>query len=413
MGSSSRLCLIAAVALSLCAASLAAESFRENFDGEWQNRWVSSEFKGKDEGTWDLSAGKFFGDAEDKGLHTTQDYRWYDISAKMDSAVDNTDKDFVLQFTVKHEQNLDCGGGYIKLMPAKSSKGEDFDAKKFGGDTEYSVMFGPDVCGSATRRVHVIFNYKGENYLIKKEIRPETDTLTHLYTLIVRPDNTYEVRIDNKKVQSGTLYEDWDMLPARRIKDPEAKKPEDWDEREKIPDPTDIKPENWDDVPKQIADPDAKKPDDWDDESDGEWEAPMIDNPEFKGEWKPKMITNPDYKGKWEAPEIDNPDFKDDKELYTVVKGSEYVGFELWQVKAGSIFDHILVTDSVSDAEKEATDVVMPLISTEKKAKEAADEEERKKREEERKVEEAKKKAEADDEDDDDEDEDSSKKEEL
>ena len=27
----------------------------------------------------------------------------------------------------------------------------------------------------------------------------------------------------------------------------------------------------------------AKKPDDWDDEEDGEWEAPMIDNPEYKG----------------------------------------------------------------------------------------------------------------------------------
>lgn len=40
----------------------------------------------------------------------------------------------------------------------------------------------------------------------------------------------------------------------------------------------------------------ASKPDDWDDEEDGEWEAPLIDNPEFKGEWKPKMIPNPDYK---------------------------------------------------------------------------------------------------------------------
>jgi len=29
----------------------------------------------------------------------------------------------------------------------------------------------------------------------------------------------------------------------------------------------------------------------------GEWEAPMINNPEYKGKWKPKMIANPDYKG--------------------------------------------------------------------------------------------------------------------
>lgn len=43
-----------------------------------------------------------------------------------------------LQFQVKHEQDLDCGGGYIKLLPA-SSKGQ---MKDFGGETPYSVMFG-------------------------------------------------------------------------------------------------------------------------------------------------------------------------------------------------------------------------------------------------------------------------------
>ena len=36
---------------------------------------------------------------------------------------------------------------------------------------------------------------------------------------------------------------------------------------------------------------------DWDDEMDGEWEPPMIDNPDYKGEWKPRQIDNPDYKG--------------------------------------------------------------------------------------------------------------------
>ena len=30
---------------------------------------------------------------------------------------------------------------------------------------------------------------------------------------------------------------------------------------------------------------------------DGEWEPPMIDNPDYKGEWKPRQIDNPDYKG--------------------------------------------------------------------------------------------------------------------
>ena len=65
------------------------------------------------------------------------------------------------------------------------------------------------------------------------------------------------------------------------LKDPEAKKPEDWEDNEKIDDPEDTKPEDWD-KPEHIPDPEAKKPDDWDDEMDGEWEPPMIDNPDYK-----------------------------------------------------------------------------------------------------------------------------------
>lgn len=71
----------------------------------------------------------------------------------------------------------------------------------------------------------------------------QDDELTHLYTLILRPDQTYEVKIDNEKVESGSLEEDWDILPPKKIKDPEAKKPEDWDDRAKIDDPEDAKPE--------------------------------------------------------------------------------------------------------------------------------------------------------------------------
>jgi len=69
----------------------------------------------------------------------------------------------------------------------------------------------------------------------------------------------------------------------------------------KIEDPEEAKPEGYDDIPAQIEDPEAEMPDDWDEEDDGEWEPPMISNPDFKGEWKPTMIDNPDYKGPWEV----------------------------------------------------------------------------------------------------------------
>ena len=45
----------------------------------------------------------------------------------------------------------------------------------------------------------------------------QDDELTHLYTLIVRADNTYEVRIDNVKEQSGKLEEDWDFLEPKQV----------------------------------------------------------------------------------------------------------------------------------------------------------------------------------------------------
>lgn len=143
--------------------------------------------------------------------------------------------------------------------------------------------------------MHVIFSYNGKNLLINKDIRCRDDVYTHVYTLIVKSDNTYEVLIDNEKVESGELEADWDFLPPKKIKDPEAKKPEDWDEKPTIDDPNDEKPEDWD-KPEHIPDPAATKPEDWDDEMDGEWEPAMIDNPDFKGEWKPKQIDNPNYK---------------------------------------------------------------------------------------------------------------------
>ena len=36
------------------------------------------------------------------------------------------------------------------------------------GESPYNVMFGPDICGPGTKKVHVIFNHKGKNLLTKK-----------------------------------------------------------------------------------------------------------------------------------------------------------------------------------------------------------------------------------------------------
>lgn len=356
--------------------------FSETFeDGDaYLNRWVESNKKGSEQGKFKLSHGKFYGDAEkDVGIQTSEDARFYGVSAKFDS-FSNEGKTLVVQFTVKHEQKIDCGGGYVKLYPA------DLDQKNLHGDSPYLVMFGPDICGYSTKKVHVIFNYKGQNLLTKKEIKCKDDELTHLYTLIVRPDNTYEVKIDNEKVEAGKLEEDWDFLAPKQIPDPNAKKPADWEDEEKIDDPTDTKPEDWD-KPEFIPDPEAKKPDDWDEEMDGQWAPPKINNPEYKGEWKPKKIDNPKYSGPWIHPQIDNPDYKPDEYLYRYTNIGA-VGFDLWQVKSGTIFDNILVTDDVEYAAKFGADTWGATKEPEQAAKNIIDEEEKKKEEEKRKAEE-------------------------
>lgn len=87
-----------------------------------------------------------------------------------------------------------------------------------------SIMFGPDICGYSTKKVHAILTYNETNHLIKKDVPCETDQLTHVYTFILRPDATYSILIDNVEKQSGSLYSDWSILPPKKIKDPEAKK---------------------------------------------------------------------------------------------------------------------------------------------------------------------------------------------
>merc|ERR1712086_1016253 len=335
----------------------------EDFSGDWESRWVQSKAK-EGLGAMKVSAGKFYGDEEAaKGLQTSQDAKFYAMSTAS-KEFSNDGKTLVIQYSVKHEQDIDCGGAYLKLGA--------YDSEKFEGSSEYNIMFGPDICGSSTKKTHVIFNYKGKNLDKKKEVRAESDTLSHLYTLIVKPDNTYEVQIGMNKVDSGTLEEGWDFLEPQEIRDPDEKKPTDWVDEAEIDDPEDKKPEGHDDIPAKIADPKATEPDDWDDESDGTWEAPQIDNPDFKGEFKAKRIANPAYKGVWEAKLIANPKYEADDKLYSYAKFST-VGIDVWQVKSGTIFDNLLITDDVEAATAHAEKTWKAAKDGEKAAKEEED----------------------------------------
>ncbi|XP_020604604.1 calnexin-like isoform X1 [Orbicella faveolata] len=295
---------------------------------------------------------------------------------------------------------MECGGAYVKLLSHQDS----LDLKSFHDKSPYTIMFGPDKCGE-DKKLHFIFRHKNPKtgeYEEKHAKKPTGNfqsvfdgKKTHLFTLVVRPDNSFEVFVDQESVNSGNLLEDFTpaVNPPKEIDDPHDKKPEDWDEREKIPDPDAEKPEDWDeDAPAKIPDPDAKKPedwlddepeyvpdpngvkpDDWDEEEDGEWEAPQVANPKCEkagcGEWKPPVIDNPAYKGKWSAPLIDNPSYKgiwkprkienpdyfEDKEPFKMTSIAA-VGLELWSMTPDILFDNFIITNDKYVADKWASD---------------------------------------------------------
>jgi len=321
-----------------------------------------------------------------------------------------------VQYELQLKNGLSCGGAYLKLLTASKELALD----GFHASTPYTIMFGPDKCGT-TDKVHFIMRHKSpvtgeyeEKHLVTPPIPNTSDKLTHLYTAIVGADNSVKILVDNEEKKSVSLLSTTDFAPAinppTEIDDPEDKKPEAWVDEAKIDDPAASKPDEWDeDAPRMIDDPDAEKPDawvddaplkvpdpasekpgDWDEDEDGEWEAPIVDNPACKpagcGEWKAPTIANPDYKGKWFAPKIDNPDyigvwgpkqianpnFFEDKEPHAMspIGG---IGIELWTMQNGILFDNILVSTDPSVAKALATGTFVKRKVVEDAAKKEKD----------------------------------------
>ena len=81
------------------------------------------------------------------------------------------------------------------------------------------------------------------------------------------------------------------------------------------------------------------------------------------------------YKGAWEHPQIPNPDYVEDPDLYMRCKDCTHIGFELWQVKSGTMIDDIIVTDSLDEAKAFAQETFFKKQAGEKEAYDAAEEE--------------------------------------
>lgn len=381
----------------------------ETFQGKLKDLgWISSD-KDKYEGEFKISSGSKTFIPEDTGLFVPEKAMHYAISKPIE-VKDTKTKDFVVQYQLRYDDYPTCGGAYLKLVSEDFKKPKEWD-----NTVAYSIMFGADKCG-ADAKVHFIMQQKNKKtgelveHHLKNPPKPSADKDNHLYTLAVFTNQTFALLVDNEIERVGDLLTDFDppvqplkeiddetdkkpddWVDEEEIDDPESKKPDDWDEDapQLIPDTKATKPEKWlDDAPLTIADPEATKPEDWDDEEDGEWEAPMIDNPKCEeagcGEWKPPMINNPDYKGKWLPTRIPNPAFKGiwkprkiaNPDFYEVTSvhllPMSAVGIEIWTMDKGYIFDNILVGDNLEAARQfaEATFGVAKKIEAEMKEKE-------------------------------------------
>ncbi|KIW77661.1 hypothetical protein Z517_07493 [Fonsecaea pedrosoi CBS 271.37] len=393
--------------------------FLEQFTDDWDTRWTPSHAKKQDSksdedwayvGEWAVEEPTVLpGIIGDKGLVVKNAAAHHAISAKFPSVINNKGKTLVVQYEVKLQNGLECGGAYMKLL----RENKELHAEEFSNASPYVIMFGPDKCG-ATNKVHFIFQHKNpktgeyEEKHLKSPPQAKTGKLTTLYTLIVKPDNTFEMLIDNTSAKNGSLLEDFSpaVNPPKEIDDPKDKKPDNWVEQARIPDPEAVKPEDWDedqpyevvdeeaekpedwleDEPATIPDPEAEKPEDWDDEEDGDWIPPQVPNPKCDevsgcGKWEPPMKKNPLYKGKWTAPFIENPAYKGpwaprkipNPDYFEDKTPSNFepigaIGFEIWTMQSDITFDNIYIGHSIEDANAfraETYDVKRPIEEAE------------------------------------------------
>lgn len=383
--------------------------FAETFDDGSLDRWQLSKTMKEDadddvakyDGKWMVEPLKENKVPGDQGLVLKSRAKHHAIAAMLDKPFVFEDEPLVVQYEVNFQDGIDCGGAYIKLLSDSGS----LQLEQFHDRTPYTIMFGPDKCGE-DYKLHFIFRHKNplnkdteEKHAKRADVDLKkfyTDKKTHLYTLVLNPDNSYEMFIDQSSVSRGNLL--YDMVPPvnppKEIEDPNDSKPDDWDERAKIPDPEAVKPDDWDeDAPAKIEDPDAIKPDgwlddepefvpdpnaeipeDWDEEMDGEWEAPQVPNPACEtapgcGAWKRPMINNPQYKGKWKAPLIDNPNYQgvwkprkmlnpeyfEDLQPFRMTP-FKALGLELWSMTSDIYFDNFIITSHKEVADRWASD---------------------------------------------------------
>ncbi|RYR16605.1 hypothetical protein Ahy_B04g073638 isoform C [Arachis hypogaea] len=266
------------------------------------------------------------GDPDDKGIQTSNDAKHFAISAKIPEFT-YKNRTLVLQYSIKFEQDIKCGGGYIKLLSGFVNQ------KKFGSDTPYRYMWNRH----KEAPCHILI----PGSKLSHQEGPAT------------LDASYSVLIDNRERDSGSILKTGTegntlkTLMMSNLRDMIQSQPLKTRMKRKMV-------------------------------SGGHQKYQIRHTKDHGKERKSRTLTT---KGSGKTPWIGNPEFEDDPDLY-VLKPIQYVGIEVWQVKGGSVFDNILICDD-PDYARQVVDEVFANREIEKEAFEEAEKVRKAKEEEE------------------------------
>lgn len=286
------------------------EQFANAKDGIWHPQWISSgstTTSGKSYSKlWKITEETSLkGRKNDQGLFIQGENSHYAISAASEQPFTfKHDRPIVVQYEVKKERPQECSGAYAKLI----ADSKYFDPHYFNDMTPFAILFGPDYCGSKNEILLQLTQRNSqtgrhETWKLRNQLRSSVDTvLSTLYTLIIHQDETFNILVNNVSVFEGSLQNDFDLISS----DGTENMPEWWDDREYIRDPTAMPALG---------------------EDEATWDAPFI--------------KNANYHGPWTGHGGDPPTSSLTRGQLLPIAG---VGFEIWSVEAGIIFDNIIVT---------------------------------------------------------------------
>lgn len=310
---------------------------------------------------------------KERGMVITQKQKSHIVSTKLPAPIYHMNETIVIQYEVRAQLIYHCFRALLRVHTT------DFDPFKQTNSTHGTIEFGPVHNNKKTKALlNFYVNSEDDKHKIEKFIKVPFDEIPHLFTLIIRPDNTFEYMIDTMSFLNGTFTDSFKIpiVEPKMIDDPTDKKPENWEDNEFIPDLKAKKPVDWNESepelipdprrssppigwyenePEMIPDPKDKKPSEYSEFmfgpykprmiknpkcqiGCGKWVQPMIKNPKYKGKWTPPLIKNPKYKGEWKPRKIANPKYTHDYNYS--LPGITGFSFNIW-----SLYHDVLVTN--------------------------------------------------------------------